>query len=217
MRKLRELLRLKYGLNKSHRAIAARLSIGTATVSKLSRAAQAQGLTWPLPEELDDDALERRVCGAPIAVNVARKVEPAYLMMVTELARKGVTLQLLWEEYGQALSAEETYSYSQFCQRFRDWQKRQPLSMRQTHTPGEKLFVDYAGPTIPIIDPNTGEAHRAQIFVAVLGYSNYTFAEATWSQKLPDWIGSHKRALHFIGGVPALIVPDNLKSGVRDA
>jgi transposase len=216
MSKLREMLRLKFGLHMSHRQIAKSLSMSAGGVSELSRAAAAQGLTWPLPEALCDDELERRLYGAQ-ASPVAHKVEPIYADMKAALARKGMTLQLLWEEYQQALSAERAYSRSQFCQRFRDWQNRQPLSMRQTHVPGEKMFVDYAGPTLPIVDPNTGEVRRAQIFVAVMGYSNYTYAEASWTQTLPDWLGAHRRALHFFGGVPQLIVPDNLKSGVRDA
>lgn len=217
MNNLRELLRLKFAQHLPHRQISHILSISPATISDLTRAAAAQGLTWPLPEDLDDEQLERRIYGAPRCPNRALKQEPNYATIAQELTRKGVTLQLLWQEYCATTATEQAYSYSQFCQRVRDHKNRQPLSMRQTHSPGQKIFVDYAGPTIAITDPNTGELHSAQLFVAVCGYSNYTFADVTWSQRLPDWIGSHTRMLQFFGGVPELIVPDNLKSGVRDA
>ena len=133
-------------------------------------------------------------------------------MVHSELKRKGVTLTLLWEEY-QALHPGG-YRYSRFCDLYRDWRGKLTTSMRQVHKAGEKMFVDYAGHTLPIVDRRSGEIQEAQIFVAVLGASSYTFAEATWSQALADWIGSHTRALDFFGGVPQIIVPDNLKSGV---
>ena len=109
---------------------------------------------------------------------------------------------------------EDGYQYSQFCELYRVWRGRLDLSMRQEHRAGEKLFVDYSGQTVPVVDPSTGEERQVQIFVAVLGASNYTYAEATWSQQMPDWIGSHVRAFEFFGGVPELLIPDNLKSGV---
>jgi transposase len=128
-------------------------------------------------------------------------------------AAKHVTLDLLWQEY----KSEHTdgYRYSAFCQHYRDWVGKLAVSMRQTHAPGEKLFVDYAGTTLPVIDPDTGKIRPAQLFVAVLGASNYSFAEATWTQTLPDWLGSHVRAMEYLGGVPEIVVPDNLKSGVK--
>jgi transposase len=132
-----------------------------------------------------------------------------------QLKRKGVTRQLLWEEYSASHPAG--YGYTQFCVLYRDWRSRLKLSMRQTHRAGEKLFVDYCGPTVPIVNVATGEVREAQVFVAVLGASNYTYAEATWTQSLPDWIGSHTRAFAFFGGTPQLIIPDNLKSGVTRA
>jgi transposase len=217
MNNLRELLRLKFAQHLPHRQISQILSISPATISDLTRAAAAQGLTWPLPDDVDDEQLERRIYGAPRCPNRALKQEPNYAYIAKELTRKGVTLHLLWQEYYAATPTEQAYAYSQFCQRVRDHKKRQPLSMRQTHTPGQKIFVDYAGPTIPITDPSTGEIKSAQLFVGVCGYSSYTFADVTWSQRLPDWIRSHTRMLQFFGGVPELIVPDNLKSGVRDA
>jgi len=136
--------------------------------------------------------------------------------MNQELKRKGVTKHLLWEEYTQQYP-NRSYSYPQYCFLYKKWLSRQKRSMRQTHKVGEKLFVDYAGQTMPIVCHTTGEVQFAQIFVAVLGASNYTFAEATWSQGLPDWLGSHVRAFEFIGGVPEMVVPDNLKSGVSKA
>jgi transposase len=132
-----------------------------------------------------------------------------------ELRRKSVTLDLLWQEY--KADHPDGYRYSWFCEHYRQWAGRLSVSLRQTHTPGEKLFVDYAGQTLPIIDGLTGEIRQAQLFVAVLGASNYTYAEATWTQQLPDWIGSHVRVFEFLGGVPAILVPDNLKSGVKRA
>jgi transposase len=129
------------------------------------------------------------------------------------MRKKSVTLELLWQEYKAA--HPDGYQYSWFCERYREWAGKLSVTMRQTHTPGEKLFVDYAGQTLPIIDGLTGEIRPAQLFVAVLGASNYTFAEATWTQQLPDWIGSHVRSFEFMGGVTEILVPDNLKSGVK--
>ncbi|NBQ69307.1 MAG: IS21 family transposase [Nitrosomonadaceae bacterium] len=142
--------------------------------------------------------------------------QPVWPEIHHELKKKGVTKQLLWEEYTQQVP-NRCYSYSQFCARYADWLKTQKRSMRQTHQAGEKLFIDYAGPTVPIVCAASGEIHSASIFVAVLGASNYTYAEATWSQSLPDWLGSHVHAFEFFGGCPALLVPDNLKSGVNKA
>ncbi len=149
--------------------------------------------------------------------SVSRKNQlPDWIAVYQELKRKGMTKQLLWEEYTQQYP-NRSFSYPQYCLLYRHWLKKQNRSMRQTHKAGEKLFVDYAGQTVPIVSNATGKIKTAQIFVAVLGASNYTFCEATWSQKLPDWISSHVRAFSFIGGVPALVVPDNLKSAVTKA
>ncbi|MBU2826129.1 IS21 family transposase, partial [Acidithiobacillus ferrooxidans] len=131
--------------------------------------------------------------------------------------RKGMTLQLLWEEYVAAHDEQRVYQYSQFCTHYRAWKGRLKRSMRQNHLAGDKLFIDYAGPTVPVIDPGTGEIRPAQIFVAVLGASSYTYCEATWSQSLSDFLGSHVRALRYFGGVPVLLVPDNLKAAVTKA
>ena len=215
MRKIREVLRLKFQAALSHEQIAKALALSKGVVSKYIRLAVAAGLSWPLPEELDDDArLEALLF--PVKAKPERYTEPDYPVIHQQLKRKGVTLQLLWQEYCDQ-HPQSAYRYTQFCQRYRQWRGAQKRSMRQSHRAGEKLFIDYAGQTVPVVDPSTGECQFAQIFVAVMGASNYTFAEATWSQTLPDWIASHQRALRFFQGVPKLLVPDNLRAGVSIA
>jgi transposase len=211
MRKITEVLRLKFEAKLSHATIARAVGLSKGAVNKYVSLAQARGLSWPLPEELDEAGLEALLY--PPRAASTRYVEPDHARLHTELRRKGVTLQLLWSEYAAAAGAQ-AYRYSQFCERYRQWVKRQRRSLRQVHRAGEKLFIDYCGPTVPVVDATTGEGRQAQVFVAVLGASNYTYAEATWTQSLPDWIGSHQRALAFFGGVPALLVPDNLRAGV---
>ena len=173
-------------------------------------------LVWPLPKEMDDAALERLLFPKQLAPAREGYVEPDYANMHEELKRKGVTKQLLWEEYQQR-HGDNGYQYSQYCQRYRDWVLTLKRSMRQVHKAGEKLFIDYCGPTINVVNPRTGEICHAQIFVATLGASNYTYAEATRSQKKADWIESHINAFEFFGGVPEILVPDNLKSAVTKA
>ena len=173
------------------------------------------GLSWPLPEALSDRELERRLFPPPPAVPADTRVVPDWAVVHQELRRPGVTLMLLWEEYRAA--HPEGFGYSWFCKRYEDWSGSLDVVMRQTHRAGEKLFVDYAGQTVEVVDPASGEIRTAQIFVAVLGASNYTYAEATWSQGLADWIGSHVRAFAYFDGVPAILVPDNLRSGVSKA
>jgi transposase len=215
MQKFREVLRLKAaGLTLRPIAQATRLSLGA--VSKYLKAAEAAGLVWPLPEDLGDVALERQLAGIPAVASVPDVAVPDYAVVHQELKRKGVTRQLLWQEYREQHGAA-AYSYSQFCVHYRAWCQQLKRSLRQTHVAGEKLFVDYAGQTVPIIDATTGEVIEAQVFVAVLGSSNYTFAEATLSQQLPDWLGSHVRAFEYLGGAPQIVVPDNLRSGVNRA
>ena len=218
MRQIKEVLRLKFAAQLSQRQIARSLKLSTGVVAKYLAAAERAGLTaWPLPEEMDEPTLARRLwpdTTAPQAV-VQRLATLDFADIHHQLKRKGVTRQLLWEEY--AAAHPEGYGYTQFCVLYRDWRSRLKLSMRQTHRAGEKLFVDYCGPTVPIVNVATGEVREAQVFVAVLGASNYTYAEATWTQSLPDWIGSHTRAFAFFGGTPQLIIPDNLKSGVTRA
>ena len=216
MKKLKVVLRLKYDLGATHREIAKSVRISPSTVSRLVNDAKAAGITWPLTEELDDAQLEEKVYGQISDIPTKSHV-PNWSDLSKELQKKGVTKQLLWEEYRQSTPEESCYSYSQFCHHFRLWFKRQELSMRQIHRAGEKMFVDYAGQTVPIVDPVTGTIREVQIFIAVLGASNYTYAEATYTQTLPDWTMSHVRAFNFFGGVSEVVVPDNLKSAVHKA
>lgn len=214
MRKIKEVLRLKAsGL--SNRKIAQSCGVSRPTVGEYLQRASRAGVTWPLPEELSDTALEQQLFPEPPTPAQRDQALPDWLYIKKELRLKNVTLFLLWEEY--RAQHPKGYQYSWFCERYRQWAGTLDRVMRQDHRAGEKLFVDYAGHTIPVVNQHTGEIHEAQIFVAVLGASNYTYAEATWSQNLSDWIGSHQRALEFIGGVPEIIVPDNLKSGVTRA
>ncbi len=172
-------------------------------------------MSWPLPDGLSDEALERLLFPLPVKVPNGWRAEPDWSLLHRELRKPNVTLSLLWEEY-RAIHPSG-YGYSRFCDLYRAWRGRLTPTMRQNHIAGEKMFVDYAGATVEVIDGVNGEVLQAQIFVAVLGASNYTYAEATWSQTLPDWIGSHTRAFTFFGGVPCQVVPDNLKSGVIKA
>ncbi len=170
-----------------------------------------------MPENQDEAALAHLLGKASdVPARLSRYVVPDGAAIHRDLKKKGVTLQLLWEEY-RARDPEHSYRYAQFCVHYRTYRDSLARSLRQTHRAGEKLFVDYAGQTVPVIDGDTGEIHPAQIFVAVLGASNYTYAEATWTQQLPDWIGSHVRAFAFLDGVTALLIPDNLRSGVARA
>lgn len=215
LRKIREYLRLRFEGGLSHRQIAASLQVSRSSVGEYERRFAASGLTWPLPEALSDRDLERRLFPPPPAVPVDTRVVPDWAVVHQELRRPGVTLMLLWEEYRAA--HPEGFGYSWFCKRYEDWSGSLDVVMRQTHRAGEKLFVDYAGHTVEVVDPASGEIRTAQIFVAVLGASNYTYAEATWSQGLSDWIGSHVRAFAYFDGAPAILVPDNLRSGVSKA
>lgn len=216
MRKIKEVLRLRYEAGLSYRQIAASLHLSFGTVANYLERAASAGLTWPLPAELSESAVEQRLFPAATRGQRHGWIEPDWPALHQELRRKGVTLQLLWEEYRTA-HPTASYSYAQFCVRYRAWRGHLTPSLRQVHKAGEKLFLDYCGPTVPIVDGFNGAVRSAAIFVAVLGASNYTYAEATWTQSLPDWIGSHVRAFAFLGGVPRLLVPDNLKAGVAKA
>lgn len=216
MRKIKDVLRLRHTAKLTNRQIAASLHLAYGTVVGYLHRAEQAGLTWPLPEGMSEEELEQRLFETRGPQDRVTRNTPDFATLHQELQRKGVTLQLLWEEY-QTSTAGPHYSYPQFCARYRAWRQTLKRSLRQVHHAGEKLFVDYCGPTVPVIDGLTGAVRSAQIFVAVLGASNYTYAEATWTQSLPDWIGSHVRALTFFGGVPQLIIPDNLKAGVAKA
>jgi len=216
MQKLKEVLRLRYGAELSIRQIATSLGLSSGVVAKYISRAQAAGLGWPLPEGLSEAELAIQLRPGRSVNPTQTAVEPDFIAIQAELRAKGMTRQLLWEEYAAA-HPDDHYSYSRFTVLYRQWRARQQLSMRQTHRAGEKLFIDYCGPTMAVVNPSTGEVRTAQVFVAVLGASSYTYAEATWSQSLSDWIGSHVCALEFYGGVPQLLVPDNLKSAVTKA
>jgi transposase len=215
MRKVREVLRLKLDGGQTNRRIARSCQISRPTVSDyLGRFAEA-GLQWPAAAVLDDATLEQALFPPVAVAPTAGRAVPDWSHVHRELRRKGVTLTLLWHEYKAA--HPEGYQYSWFCDQYRAWTGKLDGVMRQEHRGGEKLFVDYAGRTVEVVDRRTGEIRLAQIFVAVLGASNYTYAEATWRQQLPDWIGSHVRAFELLGGVSELLVPDNLRSGVSKA
>ena len=216
MRKIRDILRLRLAAGLSIREINASTKVSVGAIQKLLGQANRLELTWPLPPDLDDSRLARLFYPGADTRLSSRHQMPDWPAIHQELKGQGVTKQLLWEEYTQQYP-NRCYSYSQFCDRYTQWRNRQKRSMRQVHKAGEKCFVDYAGQTIPIISPDTGEIREAQIFVAVLGASNYTYAEGSVSQSLPDWLASHVRAFAYFGGTPAVVVPDNLKSGVTKA
>lgn len=212
MRKIKEVLRLKCDQNLSNRQVARSCSISRATVGEYLTRAKEAGLSWPLPDDLDDAAVENLLFPDTQKQTLVFHSMPSMEYLYNELKRKHVTLQLLWYEYKQANS--EGFQYSHFCNLYRRWLEKLDLSLRQVHRAGEKLFIDYAGQKVALIDPLTDKVTEAQIFLATLGASNYTFAEATLTQNLPSWINSHCRAFEFFGGVPEILVPDNLKAGV---
>ncbi len=209
MRKIREVLRL-HAAGRSQRQIAASVGVGQSTVGDYLTRTRLAGISDP--GELGEVALERALYPPKPALPAESRGLPDWAEVHRELKRKGVTLFLLWQEYKAA--HPQGFHYSWFCQHYRAWAGKLDVVMRQHHRAGETLFVDYAGQTVPIVDRHTGETQEAQVFVAVLGASSYTYAEATWTQSLPDWVGSHQRAFAHLGGVPENVVPDNLKSGV---
>ena len=212
MRKVREVLRLHFGAQLSARKIALSCNIARSTVGEYISRAMNAGLTWPLPDDVDDARLEAALFRAPEYSTDRPIPDIAYLH--TEMRKKGVTLQLLWQEYKQA--QPDGYQYTQFCQHYRRSVKKLGLVLRQEHRAGEKMFVDWAGATVPVIDRNTGEINQASIFVTVLGASNYTYAEATLDKTLPNWILAHIRAFEAFHGAPEVVVVDNLKTGVKN-
>jgi transposase len=216
MRHIREVLRLHYSVGMSQHTVARSLGLAQGTVSKYLNRTRRAGLTWPLPPELDDDVqLENLLYPPPSKLPSDERPQPDWAVMHRELRRASVTLMLLWEEYCDTTS--DGFSYSWFCERYKDWVGRLKPTLRQVHVAGEKLFVDYSGHTMEVIDGLTGEVLTAQIFVAVLGASNFTYAEASFTQSLPDWISSHVRAFTFFGGTARQTVSDNLKAGVTRA
>lgn len=216
MRKIREVLRLS-ALGLAQHQIARSCSIVQSTVHKYLKLAEAAQIGWPLPENLTDRQLDQLLFGKrPTPPSRRSHPAPDFPAIRKELeTHKDLTLELVWREYKQA--QPDGYRYSRFCGLYREWCGSQKLTLRQQHNPGEKLFVDYAGSTIPIHDRETGEIHPASLFVAAMGFSSYTFAEATRSQELPCWIASHLHAFEYFDGLPSIVTPDNLKSGVHKA
>lgn len=214
MSKINDVLRLKFEGKLSHRDVALCLKIGPATVSEILSRFKNAKLTWPLPDDLSQAELEQRLF--PGKACSMKKTPPDCPLIYKELKRKGMTKLLLWQEY-QAKYPESSYAYTQFCEHYLRWRKKLKRSMRQHHIAGDKLFIDYCGPTVPIVNPDTGEMRNAQIFVATLGASNYTYVEASASQKQEDWLMAHVNAFEFFDGVPNLLVPDNLRSAVSKA
>ena len=212
MRKVREVLRLKHTLGMSYRRISEATGIGKTVVGEYVRRAGVIGITWPVPEAIDDAELDRRLFPIPGDGTAAPRPAIDWRKVHEEMKRRSVTLVLLWQEY--RAEQADGYGYSRFCDLYGEWRKTISATMRQTHPAGERLFVDYAGDTVPIFNQMTGEERIAHIFVAALGASNYTYAEARWSEGLGDWVSAHVNALATIGGVPKAVVCDNLKAGV---
>jgi transposase len=216
MRRIKQLLTMHFGAGASARSIARELGISPSTVRDYLGRASAAGIGWPLAADVTDESLMARLfVNAGVRAGARFHAEPDWAALVRELKRPGVNLMVLWDEY-RAIHPEG-YAYSRFCQLFREFERRLSPTMRQQHVGGHKAFVDYSGKRVPIVDPVTGEVRTAEIFIAVLGASNLTYAEATWTQTLPDWIGAHVRLFRFWGATPRLLVPDNLKSAVHKA
>jgi transposase len=214
MRQIREILRQKWVLGRPHRQVAESLRIGLGTVSVVLERAKQAALDWPTVQALTEEALEGRLYRRPLVAvpESAARPGPDCAYIDRERRKRGVTLALLHLEYLER--HPEGYRYTQYCEIYRRWLKHRGLSMRHVHRAGEKMFVDYSGKKPTIIEPTTGELTEVELFVAVLGASSYTYAEVTRTQQVHDWIGSHQRAFAFFGGVPEVVVCDQLKSGV---
>ena len=215
MRRLRDILRLRYEAGLTQRAIAQACVLGLGTVSTYLQRARAAGVTWPLPDDLDDAALEARLFAQPAAPTPRDRALPEWGALHQELKKPGVTLMLLWQEY--RAQHPTGYAYSQFCERYRTWARTLKPSMRQVHRAGEKLFVDFSGKRPHLVDPATGEEVAVELFVGVLGASGLIYAEATRRQDLPSWVDAHIHMLEYFHGSTAIWVPDQLKSGVTTA
>ena len=211
MRKTREILRLRLGLRLSLRKVGRSCGVSSSTVDDVVARARVAGLGWPLPDDLDDAALEARLY--PRVQLHRHQAEPDFQDIYKELKRRGVALQLLWHEYRED-HPDDGYGYSRFCDLYRTWRKQLDVVMRQEHRAGEKCFVDWAGQKMPIIDPQTGEVTEVSIFVAALGASNYTYAEAFPNETQLAWNTAHMRASQFFDGVTEILVPDNPKTAV---
>lgn len=210
MRKTREILRLRWGKKLSQRDVARSCDCSPSTVHDTEARARLAGLSWPLPAELDDAALEAKLFpGQPAS---GKRPLPDFKHVHFELSRQGVTLALLWQEYRTAYS--DGLGYTQFCDRYRKWRRELDLSLRVVHRPGEKLYVDFAGQKMVLHDALSGDTQEVSIFVTALGVSQLIYAEAVAGEDLHSWLGAHQRAFQFMGGIPLILVPDNLKSAV---
>jgi len=214
MRKIKEVLRLHYESHVSQRSISKSLGISVSTVCVYLKLARTAGITWPLPDNLDEESLYQTLY-RPVEASKKERLLLDLEAVYRELRRKGVTRLLLWREYRDKYP--DGLSYTQFCVKYRAYVKQAEPVMRQIHKAGEKCFVDYSGLTMPWISMDTGEIHEAQIFVGTLGASSYTYVEASATQNLEDWINAHINLLKFFGGCPSILVPDNLRSGVKNA
>jgi transposase len=216
MRKLNEVLRLRFELGLGQRAIARACSISQGAVHNYLKKAAAAGFGWPLPEGWDEKRIEEALFGNRRPIERRPRALPDFPALREQFQRHAhLTLQLAWEEYRQV--HPEGYGYSRFCELYQRWRKKQDVVLRQEHKPGEKGFVDWAGATIPVHDPDTGEIWPASLFVMVLGASSYTYAEATRDQQLTAWLSCHIHAFEYFGGVPRLLIPDNPRTGVSRA
>lgn len=208
-----KILQLKFDQKLTNRCIGLTLHISASTVFEVLARFKASSLSWPLPADISHDTLEKLIY-PPKDTSASELVMPDMLYFDTEMRKPGVTRQLLWMEY-KAQAGDKAMGYSHFCRCYREWKKTRRLFMRQEHRAGEKLFIDFCGPTVPVINPDTGEIRRVAIFVAVMGASNYTYVEACEGQDMMSWLNAHSRCLTFLGGVPKLLIPDNLRSAVK--
>lgn len=216
MRKIRDVLRMRFEIGLSERQIARAVTLSSGSVNAYLQRARLAGLAWPLPAELDDESLERLLFPPPPPTREAARARPIpdWKVVAKEMQRKSVTLALLWEEYRTA--HPDGFGYSWFCEAYADFKSRLRPSLRQTHGAGEKVFVDFAGDTIDIADPLTGEVRPMKLFVGAMGASNYIFAQARQSEQIADFIGAHVDMLAFFGGAPKVVVCDNLKAAVTN-
>jgi len=205
-------LRLTHEIGLSPTQVSVAAQLPRTTVRRYLERSASAALSWPLAPDLDDRRLEELLFGGPEPASARHRRPPDWTEVHSELRKPGVTLQLLWQEYKER--DPEGFQYTWFTDHYRQWARQLDVVLRQEHRAGEKLFVDFAGQTVPITDPKTGEISQGQIFVAVLGASNFTYIEATASQEMPHWIAAHVRAFEYMGGVSQIVVPDNLKVGV---
>lgn len=212
VRKIREVLRLHHEAGLSNRAIARVCRVSNSTVGEYLARAEKAGISWPLPGELKEKELYRQLFPEKAKPVVTRPM-PKWDDVHRELSKRGVTLTLLWKEYRD--EHPDGYGFTQFREYYQQWNQSHTNTMRLPRKAGEEMEVDYTGMSLPITNPETGEISQAQVFVAALPASNYTYAEAQPSQELAHWLGGHVRAFAFFGGVPKTVCPDNLKSGVK--